>query len=77
MSQSISHNPPQTHTKPPLAPEGVHDPEAKKHAEALAEYLEQMSEEQAIAYNIAYQTLGHSYSIVRSQGFQKWLSKHA
>ena len=68
---------PRCHSPPPLAPEGVEDPEAEKHAAALAEYLEQMSEEQAIAYKIAFKTLGHSYSIVRSQGFQKWLSKRA
>jgi hypothetical protein len=65
------------HSPPPLAPDGVNDPEATKHAAALDEYLEQMSEEQAIAYKIAFKTLGHSYSIVRSQGFQKWLSKRA
>ena len=66
-----------SHSPPPLAPEGVDDPEATKHADALAEYLGQMSEEQALAYKIAFKTLGHSYSIVRSQGFQKWLAKRA
>jgi ABC-type sugar transport system substrate-binding protein len=69
--------PARSHSPPPLAPDGVNDPEAAKHADALAEYLAQMSEEQALAYKIAFKTLGHSYSIVRSQGFQKWLSKRA
>ena len=64
-------------TLPPICADGVKDPEAEKHKEAIDEYLAEMSEEQALAYKIAYKTIGQSYSIVRSQGFQKWLAKRS
>jgi len=64
-----------SHSPPPLAAEGVEDPEAETFREPLREYLATMSEEQALAYKIAHQHLGNSYTIVRSQGFLSWLKK--
>jgi hypothetical protein len=39
------------------------------------EYLHQMDEIQRQAYYIAYDHLGTSFSINRSNGFKKWLTK--
>jgi hypothetical protein len=60
---------------PPLEADGVHDPEVDKHREALDAYLATLSEEQALTYKIAYSCLGHSYTVVRSQGFLAFLKK--
>ena len=62
-----------SHSPPPVEADGVADPEAAKLSTELNEYLCGLSEAQAAAYKIAYKTLGHSYSTVRSQGFLKWL----
>lgn len=64
------------HSPPPLEAEGVHDPEVDNYREQLEEFRTNLSEEQALAYKIAYQTLGQSYTIVRSQAFLSWLDKH-
>ena len=60
---------------PPLEADGVHDPEVDNHREALDAYMATPSEEQALTYKIAYSCLGHSYTVVRSQGFLAFLKK--
>jgi len=60
---------------PPLEANGVHDPEVNNHREALDAYMSTLSEEQALTYKIAYSCLGHSYTVVRSQGFLAFLKK--
>lgn len=60
---------------PPLEADGVHDPEVDNHREALDAYMATLSEEQALTYKIAYSCLGHSYTVVRSQGFLAFLKK--
>jgi soluble cytochrome b562 len=67
--------PVRTHSPPPLQAEGVDDPEVENYREALEEYIAGLSEEQALAYKVAYEELEQSYTIVRSQGFLTWL-KH-
>ena len=37
--------------------------------------MKTLSEEQALTYKIAYGCLGHSYTVVRSQGFLAYLKK--
>ncbi len=38
-------------------------------------YLENLSETEKICYKIAYQHLGSSFDIVRSNGYSDWLKK--
>ncbi len=67
---------PRSHSPPPLEADGVHDPEVDNYRDLLEEYRTNLPEDQALAYKIAYRTLGHSYTIVRSQAFLAWLDKH-
>ena len=41
----------------------------------IFEYLSEMDENNRKAYDIAYNHLGTSFNIARSNGFKKWLSK--
>ncbi len=63
-------------TPPPLSAKGVVDPEVDNYRAELEEYLAQLSEEQALAYKITYEAMEGSYTVVRSQGFLKWMKKH-
>ena len=68
--------PERSHSPPPLYVEGVEDPEVELNRAALDAYLAGLSEEQALAYKIAFKHLGNSYTIVRSQGFMKWFKTY-
>lgn len=41
----------------------------------IIEYLKQLNEKEKIAYKIAFDHLGSSFNIIRSNGFQEWLKK--
>jgi hypothetical protein len=41
----------------------------------IFEYLSEMDEHHRKAYDIAYNHLGTSFNIARSNGFKEWLSK--
>ena len=41
----------------------------------IFEYLSEMDEHERKAYDIAYNHLGTSFNIARSNGFKDWLSK--
>jgi len=41
----------------------------------IFEYLSEMDEHHRRAYDIAYDHLGTSFNIARSNGFKEWLSK--
>lgn len=41
----------------------------------IFEYLSEMDEHHRKAYDIAYNHLGTSFNIARSNGFKQWLSK--
>ena len=41
----------------------------------ILEYLNQLDEKEQIAYKIAYEHLGSSFHILRSNGYQEWLNK--
>ena len=38
-------------------------------------YLQQLDEQHRIAYEIAYNHLGDSFSVIRSNGFKEWLKQ--
>jgi len=41
----------------------------------IFEYISEMDEHHRKAYSIAYNHLGTSFNIVRSNGFKKWLNR--
>lgn len=43
----------------------------------VAEYIAQLNDKEKIAYNIAKDHLGTSFSIVKSIGFMEWTEKQS
>jgi len=41
----------------------------------ILEYLNQLDEKEQIAYKIAFEHLGSSFHIIRSNGYQEWINK--
>jgi hypothetical protein len=39
------------------------------------DYLDNLDEKEKIAYKIAYEHLGSSFHILRSNGYQEWINK--
>jgi hypothetical protein len=53
-------------------PENVKNYSAEKQRE-IYEYLSKLDEHHIIAYNIAFDHLGTSFDILRSNGFKEWI----
>ena len=53
-------------------PENVKKYSAEKQRE-IFDYLNELDEHHIIAYNIAFDHLGSSFDILRSNGFKEWL----
>ncbi len=49
----------------------------KKTEEKIQQYVEQMSDREKKAYNIAIEDLGTSFDIVKCIGYQKWLKNNS
>jgi hypothetical protein len=53
-------------------PENVKNYSAEKQRE-IYDYLSKLDEHHIIAYNIAFDHLGTSFDILRSNGFKEWI----
>ena len=55
-------------------PENVKNYSAEKQRE-IYDYLSKLDEHHIIAYNIAFDHLGTSFDILRSNGFKEWIQR--
>jgi hypothetical protein len=44
--------------------------------EITTRYINEMSDKEKVAFNIASEHLGSSFNLIKSIGFQKWLKKN-